>query len=160
MILFITLILLSLIFFVNSIYYSLILLVVIVSLLFFIASSGLVSSLTMIILCVVYVGAMTILIGYICAICPNIIVESFSKILLIVCLSTFLSLIFNSSPFLNFSASISIVSYFYSSSGVFIFSVVVFMLFLTLLMVTSQYSRFAISLFKSYNQIYYGIFYR
>ena len=139
MILFIIFILLSLTIFINSIYYSLCLLAFIISLLYFIVSINIISSLTMIMLCIVYVGAIIILIGYICAICPNIIVESSRSIVLVLISSTLLFLLFSPIWFPTFSIVVPIVDYFYSLSGAFMFFVVIFMLFLTLLIVTSQY---------------------
>lgn len=134
-------VLFSLFYFVNSLYYSLSLLIFVVLLLVFLTSKILLSSLCMIMLCIVYIGAIMILIGYICAICPNVIVHSsFSTPLFGLFISLFAFLNYFDKSFVGFSSSsVSMVDYFYSSYGLFIFVVLVFMLFITLLIVTSQY---------------------
>ena len=82
-----------------------------------------------------------ILIGYICAVRPNLNLEpNYSNLGLFLIL--FLSFIilnkFNHQQFS--SRSSTLVEYFYSFQGIFIFITLVFILFLTLLIVTSQYS--------------------
>ena len=137
----IILVLFSMFYFVNSLYYSLSLLCFIILVLIFLVSNRIMSSLTMIMLSIVYIGAIIILIGYICAICPNVIVvSSFSS----PSYAFFLSLFFYLFSFgLNYPlpshSDVSMVEYFYSSSGLFIFSIIITMLFVTLLIVTSQY---------------------
>ena len=135
-------VLFSLFYFVNSLYYSLSLLGLVVLLLVYLTSQTILSSLSMIMLCIVYIGAMIILIGYICAICPNVIVQSsFSTPTFGLLAGFFFFFYYFSKPFSNFSFiySVSLVDYFYSSYGFFIFILIVFMLFVTLLIVTSQY---------------------
>ena len=99
------------------------------------------SFLTVFILIIVYVGAIIVLIGYICAISPNLILEpdySFMYLYFIVVLFFY---IFNKTnfSFIDF-ASATIVDYFYRFQGIFMFVILVLMLFVTLLIVTSQYS--------------------
>ncbi len=134
-------VLFSIFYFVNSLYYSLSLLAFIILVLVYLVSTCYISSLTIIILSIVYIGAIMILIGYICAICPNVIVSSsFSSPFLMFVAPILFYIFYSSHPFLNISSSnISIVEYFYSSSGLFIFSIMILILFVTLLMVTSQY---------------------
>jgi hypothetical protein len=82
-----------------------------------------------------------ILIGYICAICPNVIVSSsFSSPFYAVFISVVLYLYYFGESFLVSSyRRASMVEYFYSSSGFFMFTIIILILFITLLMVTSQY---------------------
>ena len=137
----IILVLFSMFYFVNSLYYSLSLLCFIVLVLIFLVSNRMMSSLTIIILSIVYIGAIMILIGYICAICPNVIVvSSFSSPSYAFIMSLFFYLFFFGLNYpLPSNSDVSIVEYFYSSSGLFIFSIMIVMLFVTLLIVTSQY---------------------
>lgn len=137
----IILVLFSMFYFVNSLYYSLSLLLLVVAFLIYLVSHLLLSSLTIIIMCIVYIGAIMILIGYICAICPNVIVSSsFSSFFLLFFFPFTFSIIFFGDLSFSFpSSSSSLVDYFYSSFGVFLFMCIVLMLFVTLLIVTSQY---------------------
>jgi len=95
----------------------------------------------MLILSVVYIGAIIILIGYVCAVCPNVmVVTPFRSFFFPFALFSFLSLFFSPSFFVNSSPSfISLIDFFYSSEGILIFLSILIMLFLCLLMVTSQY---------------------
>jgi len=92
-------------------------------------------------LIIVYVGAIIVLIGYICAISPNLVLEpDYSLVyVFILLLSRFFILDSFSSPVFNISA-FTLVDFFYSFQGLFVFVSLVLILFLTLLMVTSQYS--------------------
>ncbi len=137
----IILVLFSMFYFVNSLYYSLSLLCFIVLVLIFLVSNRIMSSLTILILSIVYIGAMIILIGYICAICPNVIVvSSFSSPSYALIMSLFFYLFFFGLNYpLPSHSDVSMVEYFYSSSGLFMFSIMIIMLFVTLLIVTSQY---------------------
>jgi len=141
MLLLISSLLLIMFVYVNTLFYSITLLLVVLGLLYVLVSNLILHSLTILLLIIVYVGAMIILIGYICAICPNLILVPnhispsvyFSYFLLV--LLFFIS---------EYSSSVSdmflpITNYFYSSYGVIAFLVVVFILFITLLIVTSQY---------------------
>ena len=139
-------ILLSLLFirmfvYVNTLYYSIALLAIVVALLYLLVSNLMLHTLTMIMISIVYIGAMIILIGYTCAICPNLILTPthlrpllYAGVLFTPFILTPISL----APVFN-QAFMPIASYFYSYRGVLVFSTLVFILFLTLLMVTSQY---------------------
>lgn len=125
----------------NTLYYSMVLLVIVLSLLYMLVSNIILHSLTILILAIVYIGAIIILIGYICAICPNLILAPSSINLYIYTLVLFLSFIFmplRISYSLN-QSFIPIVNYFYTYSGILVFYRLVFILFITLLIVTSQY---------------------
>ena len=134
--------LLSTLVFSNSLYFVFVLLFNVLAILYLLVSTSSLSVLTILILIIVYLGAMMILIGYICAVCPNINLSStnsFSPILSLSLLSTLvLSYLTLPSPSIS---SVSLVSEFlYCGSGLIVLSVLVFMLFVTLLIVTSQYS--------------------
>jgi hypothetical protein len=90
-------------------------------------------------LLIVYVGAMMILIGYVCAVCPNVNFSvtpgSYSLIFLLTPLIFLLTPLSFSTPSSYFSS----FNFFYTTLGLPIFLVVVFMLFLILLIVTSYY---------------------
>lgn len=127
--------------YINTLYYSIVLLVIVLSLLFILVSNIILHSLTMLILAIVYIGAMMILIGYICAICPNLILLPTSISLYLYLFVVLISFIFIPlNMFISGNQSfIPIVSYFYTSSGMLVFYTLVFILFITLLIVTSQY---------------------
>ena len=126
--------------YVNSLFYSISLLLIVLVLLSFIVSLCLINSLTMLILCIVYFGAIIILIGYICAICPNVNISSQFSFRFLFFSSMFTSFTVVPLFFYNPSSSlVRITSYFYSSYGFLIFFTLIFMLLLTLLIVTSQY---------------------
>nr|QHN89970.1 NADH dehydrogenase subunit 6 [Brachionus calyciflorus] len=139
-------ILLSLLFismfvYVNTLYYSMVLLAIVLSLLYILVSNLMLHTLTMIMVAIVYIGAMMILIGYTCAICPNLILtpSHLSSVLyMFLILAPFFIFPTNFSPVFN-SSFVPMTTYFYSYSGVLVFLSLIFMLFVTLLMVTSQY---------------------
>jgi len=97
--------------------------------------------LTVLILVIVYVGAIIVLIGYICAISPNLTLEpnysNLNRFFLFILAFYFFSP--SSTPLIEISTA-TIADYFYTSQGVFMFLALILMLFITLLMVTSQYS--------------------
>lgn len=127
--------------YVNTLYYSLILLVIVISLLYLLVSNLILHSLTILIMAIVYIGAMMILIGYTCAICPNLILSPTPlNWILFLCLILSPTLLFpiKLSPVFN-TTFIPIVAYFYSYSGLLVFLTLIFILFITLLIVTSQY---------------------
>lgn len=127
--------------YVNTLFYSISLLLVVLGLLYILVSNLMLHSLTILLLIIVYVGAIIILIGYICAVCPNLILIpnhlSFGVYVFYLLVFSFF-LIGEYSPVIT-DLFLPITNYFYSSYGVIAFFVVVFMLFITLLMVTSQY---------------------
>ncbi len=69
----------------------------------------------MLLIIIVYVGAIIILIGYICAVCPNFVVESFNKGLFLIVSLSLMNLRFYFISSLNFSKSNTISDYFFSS---------------------------------------------
>lgn len=139
-------ILLSLLFirmfvYVNTLYYRIVLLAIVLSLLYILVSNLILHTLTIIIVAIVYIGAIIILIGYTCAICPNLILTPShlrSVLSLFLILTPFFIFPTNFSPVFN-RTFVPMTTYFYSYRGVLVFLRLIFMLFITLLMVTSQY---------------------
>jgi len=125
----------------NSLFFIISLLIIRFLVLRYIALYSYLRFLTVFILIIVYVGAIIVLIGYICAISPNLVLEPDYRFLYISIIFLVLFYIFNR---INFSfidlSSRTIVDYFYSFQGIFIFFILVLILFITLLIVTSQYS--------------------
>lgn len=110
--------------------------------LFFIFYLRLVSSisvLTFLIVSVVYVGAIIVLIGYICAISPNpqILYSRYSLPFVLVVF--FLCSLFLLTPFFDCSALSPVIAYFYTAAGSFFLLVLLLFLFLILLIVTSYH---------------------
>ena len=131
---------LSIFIFPNTIYYRLNLLVIVFLTLAFLFYTGCITSLTVLMLVIVYVGAIIILIGYVCAVCPNVNMSSQTAYVPFVSLLFVISTLFfpSNQSFLP-AASISIFDFFYSSYGVSVFLLLIFMLFVILLVVTSYY---------------------
>ncbi len=125
----------------NSLYFTITLLRISVLTLSALVLNTYLNTLTAFMLVIVYVGAIIVLIGYICAISPNLVLEpDYSLVyVFILLLSRFFILDSFSSPVFNISA-FTLVDFFYSFQGLFVFVSLVLILFLTLLMVTSQYS--------------------
>jgi hypothetical protein len=99
-------------------------------------SRGVLQPLIGIMFLLVYLGAVVILIGYICAVRPNMVTNPSKVFLLLGLLTPFMS---SSVPPLSqtlFTPS----SFFLSSSGVSSFILIAVMLFVCLLLVSSQYS--------------------
>ena len=127
----------SMLIFSSTIYYVLILLMVSLFLLYALASNYFLSVLVFTIVIVVYVGAMIILVGYICAIRPNVYFSSSLPVYLLPLLFSFFLL--TPSIKLESSSLVNLSNYFYTSYGSFIFLFLILSLFITLLMVTSYY---------------------
>lgn len=139
---FVVLIVLSIFVFSNSLYYIISLLFVSLFTLIYLVSINYISVLIFLLIIIIYIGAIIIFIGYICAICPNI---KFSYNLFLFPLFIFISFIYF--IFLNrarlrimFLKSDTLLDYLFRYWGLSIFVLVVFILFITLLIVTSQYS--------------------
>lgn len=105
-------------------------------------SSNYIRTLMIILIVVVYVGAIIILIGYICAVSPNLVTSPSFNYLGLVFASFIFSFLFsmtsNSVGLERFKTG-TLLDFFFRDYGVVIFVVIVLMLFLTLLIVTSQY---------------------
>jgi len=137
--LFLFLTLITMFLFPVTFYYVLVLLFLSIYFLFYLNSVYFITNLTFLMVVVVYIGAIIILIGYVCAISPNI---SFSGSYLNLAYNfSIILFIFISSVKLFFQPSpiSSLASYFYSPNGSFIFISLIFLLFITLLIVTSYY---------------------
>ena len=127
--------------YVNTLYYSMVLLLIVISSIYYLVTNHIIHPLTILILAIVYIGAIIILIGYICAISPNIILTPLYLGLTFYFLILFIMNIFytQSHTLVIDQNFIPITNYFYSSVGSRIFCLLVFILFITLLIVTSQY---------------------
>lgn len=125
----------------NSLYFTIILLTISILTLSSLVLNTYLNTLTAFMLVIVYVGAIIVLIGYICAIRPNLVLEPDYTLIFpfFVLLVSFFLLDSFTTPVFNMS-TFTLVDFFYSYQGLFVFITLVFMLFLTLLMVTSQYS--------------------
>ena len=141
MIVILTFIIITIFVFKNPLYYTMSLLIVSLLVLSYLSLHTYLTFLTAFILVIVYVGAIIVLIGYICAISPNLVVEPDYRIVYFFVVLLPLFYLFN---YLNISyfslTTFTIVDYFYSYQGVIIFIVLIIILFVTLLIVTSQYS--------------------
>jgi hypothetical protein len=99
-------------------------------------------TLIIILIVVVYVGAIIILIGYICAVSPNLVTTPSFNYLRVIFLSILFTYFFNFG-FIRGSErfkSGTLLDFFFRDWGVHMFILMVFMLFFTLIIVTSQYS--------------------
>lgn len=130
----------SMLYFVNTLYFTMSLMFTVITICLYSVYLGSIRSLFSIMLVIIYVGAMIIFIGYICAISPNILfktsVPTYLLLLPILTCALFVSHfpMFNS----NFSP---LTDFLYSSSGLFLFILVAIVLFLVLMVVSSQFFR-------------------
>jgi len=125
----------------NSLYFTMFLLCISVFTLRYLVLNTYLTSLTAFIIVIVYVGAIIVLIGYICAITPNLILEpdySNGYIFTFFALSFYMLERFTTPVFSN--TTFTLRDYFYSFQGLYLFLCLVLILFITLLIVTSQYS--------------------
>lgn len=125
----------------NVLIYTISLLIVSVSLLLLIVSINYIRTLIFLLIVIVYVGAIIILIGYICAVCPNFTLINSSVYYTIPVTLIFFNFFMSSFTFNQHSPkSGTLLDYFFSLWGSPIFLLISFILFLTLIIVTSQYS--------------------
>lgn len=128
--------------FVNSLFFTLSLLFISLFTLIFLFGQNCLSILMFLLIMTIYVGAMMIFIGYICAICPNLkLVNPNSRFFFIIafivifyfsCSSVSVTRVSSKSP--------TLLDYLFRNWGFNLFIVIALMLFLVLLIVTSQYS--------------------
>ena len=125
----------------NTFRYLISLLVFVLVSLFYLTTISYINTILFLIVVVVYLGAIIIFIGYICAISPNILLSysyaqsSFFRFFLIVSICFFLSYI----PKTDLLVGSFLANSFYSPFGSFIFFLLLFFLFISLLIVTSYY---------------------
>ena len=136
------LMLVTMFFYSNTIFYTLSLLLRVVALLSYLVYFRFLSPLTRLMLALVYIGAMIILIGYICAISPN--VTTFSPLPAHIKISVLffiliLAILVLSNPLSQFEIGRNPLSYLFGM-GYTLISLIIFLLFVTLLIVTSQYT--------------------
>lgn len=128
--------------FANALFYTVSLLLLSFSVLIWIVSSNYIRTLIIILIVVVYVGAIIILIGYICAVSPNLVTRPSFSYFGLVLLSVLFTFVFSrasvSMGLESFKVG-TLLDFFFRDWGVSIFVLIVFMLFFTLLIVTSQY---------------------
>lgn len=128
----------------NTLFYTLSLLAISSYLLLSLLSLNLVHGLTVLVVLVVYLGAMIVLIGYVCAVSPNLLIGSplrASSGVVLFGLLYVLALLVDSYSFSYSTSSFRLVgSFFFSSFGWVPLAVVLLMLFLVLLMVTAQHT--------------------
>lgn len=128
--------------FANALFYTVSLLLLSFSVLIWIVSSNYIRTLMIILIVVVYVGAIIILIGYICAVSPNLVTRPSFNYLSLVFLSMLFTFVFNTASVSTGLESFKVgtlLDFFFRDWGVSVFVLIVFMLFFTLLIVTSQY---------------------
>lgn len=144
MVIFSLLIVCLMLMFTNVLFYTVSLLLLSLSILLWLVSSNYVSTLLIILITIVYVGAIIILIGYICAVCPNLIITPSNRyfyfILRVVVLLSARVLNYSVSYGLESAKSRFLLDYLFRDWGILMFILIVFMLFFTLLIVTSQYN--------------------
>lgn len=135
---FLTLLVVSMLYFINTLYFTIVLMLRVVSISVYAVYLGVISSLFAIMLIIIYVGAMMIFIGYICAISPNILFSSSISPSFLISSLLIPSLFSFSSSFFNSNIS-PLTDFLYSSSGVYLFVLVALVLFLVLMIVSSQF---------------------
>lgn len=136
----ISLLALLIFYFVNTFYYVSCLLFFIVSLLIYLVFLNSFSSMFAIILALIYIGAIIIFIGYVCAISPNpLFVSSLSYFWGTFALLIGFSLSLYLLPISSGTRIHFLSDFFYSFDGVSVFIVVIFMLFFILLVVSAQH---------------------
>ena len=127
----------------NSMFIVFSLLILSITSLLFLTANLILAPITSLILVIVYVGAIMILIGYICAVTPNPSLEpSYTYVLPLLAILLSSLFLFPSSPLpYNVSSSpISLDSFFYSSYGLHLLALIILMLLLILLISTSQHT--------------------
>lgn len=129
----------------NMLFYLISLLIMAIVVLTYLVSYGFLRILSLLLILIVYLGAIMILIGYICAVVPNFDLSpshSYSSVLLFLRFSLLMCYIQDNLFRLadNRVKLDTLVSFFFREWGFFAFFTIVFILFLTLLIVTSQYS--------------------
>ena len=121
-------------------YISALLITSIISFMYLVLNSF-VSTLTGLILVIIYVGAIIILIGYICAVSPNLILKrnyNYIYLWVFLLISYFITSTLTSSNFIT--STLTLTDYFYSLNGLISFLIITLILFITLLIVTSQFT--------------------
>lgn len=124
----------------STMFYRVLLLLFRLRLLYFLSSSYCVSVLFYLLVCIIYIGAMMVLIGYICAVRPNVSLEVRPSFRLTAFLMLLTVLYATGKVNQPLTAPLSSLrEYFYSSFGAPVFFILIFSLFFTLLIVTSYY---------------------
>jgi hypothetical protein len=122
----------------NTFCYILCLLVFVLISLFYLTSISYVNTILFLMVVVVYLGAIIIFIGYICAIRPNVVLSHSNSPITLFLFFSLLSL-FLTLPKSDLSIGSCLTNSFYSPFGFFVFILLLFFLFISLLIVTSYY---------------------
>lgn len=126
-------------YFVNTLYFVFVLLFSIIFILIFLFFSNAVSSIFCIMIAFVYIGAMIIFIGYVCAVSPNpLFVSSFPPYFVFFLALSVLFFGMLAPHFSSFAVNF-LSDFFYARAGCLIFFLITLMLFLLLIIVSSQF---------------------
>lgn len=142
MLIFIAFVIFTLFFFQTSIYYCFSLVLLVTRCLVFLRVNLLVTRFVVVVILIVYAGAVIIFIGYVSAVSPNYVsaVSPNYSLAVVVFIVVGSNIFFSRlSLVLPVSSSFSLAEFFYTSLGVEFLLVLLFSLFMTLLIVTSQY---------------------
>lgn len=124
----------------NALFYTVSLLAISLIVLTWVVCSNLIRTLMFLLVIIVYVGAIIIFIGYICAVCPNfVITPNYNYSYLVLLVSLIYLLTFKRSYVISCTKQGRLLDYFFRNWGVMTFVLVALILFSTLLIVTSQY---------------------
>lgn len=135
-----SILLFSMLYFVNTLYFTAILMFRVLFISIYSVYMGFISSLFSIMLIIIYVGAIIIFIGYICAISPNLLFSSSLSFTFFLFPLFFPYIFVYSYPIFNDNVH-PVTDFLYSSSGVYLFILVAVVLFLILMVVSSQFFR-------------------
>lgn len=129
--------------YVNTIFYAMVVVVSSILSLYILVLAGVVSLLAYLFIIIVYVGAVMIFVGYVCAVCPNFIIIKTQPTLTYFIFIFLLYLLIERGLDLNPLKVVGdrIFRYFYSAWGGRVLVGLIFILFLVLLIVTSQFSQ-------------------
>lgn len=140
MLTFLFLVLTTLLLFKRAMFYSLLLVFYSAVSLFLLTLGAHINPVTALLIVLVYVGARIVSIGYICAVSPNLLLEPwYGYFAPLSVLGPPAVLGLGAPHFVVGESPLYLLDFFYAQPGVAVFIILVVMLFLTLLMVTSQY---------------------
>lgn len=137
---FVSIVVLLMMVYLNVLIYTVSLILISVVLLLKMCSFGELRTIIFILVIIVYVGAVMILVGYICAVCPNVDTSpSFTFYRLFLPLFFIFYVTEGKFLMLGFQKSDCLLDFFLRRWGVMVFVFLVFIIFLVLLIVTSQF---------------------
>lgn len=127
-------------------YYALIFIILLVCFLFFINAYGLIVNVFSLLFLIIYIGAIMVILAYVCSVLPNEKTYSFSSYFILTVIGFFLFILwlsvdsfrlFNS---LNSSDSLVVSSQFFYSSGFYVFIILICLLLILLLVATNSFN--------------------